>query len=85
MNQQDEVVSLLQRIEANQRTALTVQQEHLDLARAQLERSSQTIAESIELQRKAVARQAQLAKILLPIVALLLLLIVYLLFRWRIL
>jgi hypothetical protein len=85
MNQQEEVVSLLKRIEDNQRTALAVQQEHLDLARAQLERSNQTIQESIELQRKAVARQAQLARILLPIVALLLALIVYLLFRWRIL
>jgi hypothetical protein len=85
MNTNEEVTSLLKRIEENQRTALEVQQEHLDLARAQLERSNRTIQESIELQRSAVARQSQLTKILLPIVAVLLLLLVYLLFRWDIL
>ena len=85
MSSDEEIKSLLQKIEENQRTALEVQREHLGLAKAQLERSNQSIQESIALQRSAVARQSQLTKILLPIVGLLLVLIVYLLVRWDIL
>lgn len=82
MSQNEEITSLLKRIEANQQAALKAQEEHLDLARAQLERSNQSVRESIELQRVAVARQSQVAKILFPIVAVLLGLLVYLLVRW---
>lgn len=85
MSQDDEISSLLKQIEANQRAALETQQQHLELAKAQLDRSNQTVQESIELQRTAVTRQAQLSKILLPIVGVMLLLLVYLLFRWDIL
>ena len=80
-----EMIELLRRIEANQREALTAQQEHLALARAQFERSERTINESVELQRVAVARQSQIRNLTLPIVGLLVVLLVWLLFRWRML
>ena len=85
MSSEDEIRSLLERIEANQSTALNLQREQLEIAQAQLERSNQSIQESLELQRTAVSRQLLLTKFLLPIVAVLLALIVYLMFRWDIL
>jgi len=80
-----EIVELLRRIESNQREALAAQQEHLALARAQFERSERTINESVELQRVAVARQSQIRNVTLPVVGLLVVLLVWLLFRWRML
>ena len=80
-----EMIDLLRRIEANQREAIAAQQEHLALARAQFERSERTINESVELQRVAVARQSQIRNLTLPIVGLLVVLLVWLLFRWRML
>jgi hypothetical protein len=80
-----EVVELLRRIEANQRQALASQQEQVALAKAQYERSERTIQESVELQRIAVARQSQIRNLVLPVVALLVVLLVWLLFRWRVL
>ena len=78
-----EVIELLKRIEGNQQRALAAQQEHLALARAQFERSERTINESVALQRVAVARQLQIRNVVLPVVALLIGLLLYLLFRWR--
>ena len=80
-----EMIELLRRIEANQREAIAAQQEHLALARAQFERSERTINESVELQRVAVARQSQIRNLTLPVVGLLVVLLVWLLFRWRVL
>jgi len=54
-------------------------------AQAQLERSRQSISESIELQRVAVARQAQVRNIALPLILVLLVLLGYLLIKWRVL
>lgn len=51
MNENDQILSLLTRIEGNQRKALETQEKHLALAQAQLDRSNQTIQESMELQR----------------------------------
>jgi hypothetical protein len=85
MNENEQVISLLARIEENQRKALEAQEKHLALAQAQLDRSNQTIRESIELQRTAVARQKQALWFVLPLVGVLLLLLVYLLSKYRIL
>jgi len=84
MNEDQQIVALLTRIEENQRKALEAQEKHLALAQAQLDRSNQTIQESIELQRVAVARQKQALWVVIPLVGFLLLLLVYLLFRYRI-
>jgi hypothetical protein len=87
MTEQDgrEMVDLLRRIDSNQRQALAAQQEYLALARAQFERSERTINESVALQRTAVARQTQIRNVALPVVGLLVVLLVWLLFKWRIL
>jgi len=85
MERHDEILEALKRIEANQRKALETQEQHLALARSQLERSDQRVSESVALQKLAVARQATVTRIALPLIAVLVVLIVYLLFRWRIL
>jgi alpha/beta superfamily hydrolase len=85
MNENDQIMALLTRIEENQRKALETQEKHLALAQAQLDRSNRTIQESIELQRSSAARQTQAIRIILPLVGVLLVLLGYLLFKYRIL
>jgi hypothetical protein len=84
MTRNEDIDSMLKQIVENQRMALELQREHLDLARAQLERSNQSINESLELQRAAVARQSMLTRLLLPLVGVLLALLMYLLVRWNV-
>ena len=60
MIENDQILSLLARIEENQRKALETHEKHLALAQAQLERSNRTIQESIELQRFRRASNAGL-------------------------
>jgi len=84
MNENDQIIALLTRIEENQRKALETQEKHLALAQAQLDRSNRTIQESIELQRSSAARQTAI-RIILPLVGVLLVLLGYLLFKYRIL
>lgn len=64
---------------------MQAQEKHLELAQAQLERSNQTINESMELQRLAVARQAQIRNVAFPAIFILMLLLGYLLVKWRVL
>jgi hypothetical protein len=78
MSDSERVIDLLTRIEENQRKGLEAQQ-------AMLDRSNTTIQESIELQRVAVARQAKIGRIVLPLIGLLVALLVYLIIKWRIL
>jgi hypothetical protein len=84
MSDNDRIVELLASIEENQRKALDTQQQHLQIAQAQLERSNKTVQESIELQRVAVSRQAQITRFVVPIICLLVLLLGYLLIKWRV-
>jgi hypothetical protein len=77
------MVELLRRIEANQERALQAQEAHLTLAREQLAQSSQRVGESLELQRVAIARQAQVRNIVLPLIFVLLGLLVYVLAKWN--
>ena len=84
MEQHDQIIELLTRIEQNQAKSLQAQEKHLALAQAQLERSNKSISESIELQRVSVARQAEVRNIALPLVAILLALLGYLLVKWRV-
>ena len=85
MSSDDRIFESLGRIEENQRKALEAQQQHLQIAQAQLDRSNKTIQESIELQRTAVARQVQITRIVLPLIGVLLVLLVYLLVKYRVL
>ena len=85
MEHHDEILEALKRIEANQLKALEVQQEHVAIARAQIERSEQRINESVGLQKKAVGRQALVTVVALPLIVVLLVLLGYLLIKWRVL
>jgi hypothetical protein len=85
MSDSERVIDLLTRIEENQRKGLEAQQQHVQIAQAMLDRSNTTIQESIELQRIAVARQAKIGRIVLPLIGLLVALLVYLIIKWRIL
>jgi len=85
MSDNDPFLSLLTRIEENQRRALEAQEKHLAVAQAQLDRSNRTIQESIELQRSSVARQTQIIRFVLPIIGVLLALLGYLLFKYPVL
>jgi hypothetical protein len=86
----DALTEQLGRIERNQERALAAQEKaiqaqekQLALAQAELERSKQRISESVQLQRLAVTRQAQVRNIALPLIVVLLLLIGYLMFKYR--
>ena len=84
MESQGQVVELLKRIEDNQLRSLAMQEQQLDYTKSQLDRSETSIAESIALQRVAIARQAQMRNIALPLIVVLMVLLGYLLVRWRI-
>ena len=84
MERHEEIIELLKRIEQNQEKALQAHEKQLALAQAQLERSNKSINESIELQRVAVARQTQIRNVALPLILVLLILLVYLLVKWRV-
>ena len=85
MSENDRIIDILGHIEDNQRKAMEIQQQHLQIAQAQLDRSNKTIQESIELQRIAVSRQAQMTKFVVPIIVALLVVLGYLLVKWNVL
>ena len=84
MQEHEAVLTLLRRIEANQVKALQAHERQLDFTKAQLEASARAIDESIGLQRVAVARQVQVHNAALPLIVVLLLLLGYLLVKWRV-
>jgi hypothetical protein len=85
MGEHDQIVASLKRIEENQLKTLQAQEQQIAFAKAQLERSDKAIAESLTLQRVSVARQTQVRNIALPLILALLVLLGYLLIRWRLL
>lgn len=84
MHEHEAILSLLQRIEENQDKALQAHERQLEFAKAQLEASARAIDESIGLQRVALARQVQVRNVALPLIVVLLLLLGYLLVKWRV-
>jgi hypothetical protein len=82
VSEREEIVALIKEIRDNQRLALARQEEHLEVARQQLERSRSQVEESIQLQRAAVARVKNISRIALPALVLCLGLIVYLIVRY---
>ncbi len=90
MDRTDEITELLRRIERNQEKALEAQEKALQaherqlaLAQAELERSKHSINESVALQRVAHAGAAQVRNIVLALIVVLLLLIGYLMVKYR--
>jgi hypothetical protein len=82
MSDKEEIRDLLLEIRDNQRLSLQRQQEHLEIARGQLERSSGQVQESIELQRLAVDRVKKISRIAIPGILLCVVLIIYLLVEY---
>lgn len=82
MSDSEDIKQLLVEIRDNQRLSLQRQEEHLEIARKQIERSSTQVQESIELQRLAVDRAKSVARIALPGILICVVLILYLLIRY---
>ena len=82
MGHDDELKHLLVEIRDNQRLSLQKQEEHLEVARQQIERARTQVAESIELQKVAIERAKSVARIAIPGIVLCIVLIVYLIVRY---
>jgi len=82
MSDLDEIRDLLKEIRDNQRLALQRQEEHLAIAREQIDRSRGQVQESIELQRQAMRRAKSVSRIAIPGIALCIGLIIYLMVRY---
>jgi len=78
----DEIKGLLGEIRDNQRLSLHRHEEQLQLAREQMERSRAQIQESVELQRKAMERAKQAARIVFPLLAFLVGIVLYIFFGY---
>jgi hypothetical protein len=81
MSEHEKIVAALERIEQNQTKALQMQAEQIAMARAQMEKTDAKVKESIELQQIAVKRQARAMALLLPAIAIVGALAMYLTFR----
>lgn len=82
MNEPSEIRDLLVEIRDNQRLSLQRQEEHLALAKEQLERSREQVQESISLQHQAMHRVRRVSMIAIPGIILCVVLIVYLVVRY---
>jgi cytochrome c-type biogenesis protein CcmH/NrfG len=85
MARDDEIVELLTEIRDGQREALARQHEQLELARAEAERMRRIADESVALQRAGIERMKRMSRIVLPIILLLVALVVWLIFKYRLL
>ena len=73
---------LLVEIRDNQRLSLKRQEEHLAVAKEQIERSRSQVQESIELQRKAIDKVKKISRIAIPGLVICIVLIIYLLVKY---
>ena len=82
MNDKDQITALLTEIRDNQRLALQRQEEHLQIAREQVERSGKQVQESIGLQKLAIEKVKRITRIAVPGIAFCIALMIYLLIRY---
>ncbi len=82
MTDDEDLRSLLREIRDNQNESLKLQRAHLDHAKQQLERSRTQVAESIGLQREAIAKTRTIMAIAIPGIVLCIALILYLVARY---
>ena len=82
MSDNEEIRKLLVEIRENQRLSLQRQQEHLDIAREQIERSRGQIEQSLDMQRQAIAKFKSVSRIAFPAIIFCIALIVYLVVRY---
>jgi len=82
MADNEAILDLLREIRDNQKQALTRQEEHLAIAKEQIERTRQQMDTSIKLQQQAVQRFQKVARIAVPGIVICVLMILYLLLRY---
>ncbi len=82
MQNDDEVKQLLTEIRDNQKLALQRQEEHLELARLQVDRAGSQVKESIQLQKEAMDRFKRVGRVVFPLIVLCIALIIYLIVRF---
>ncbi|MEL7536206.1 MAG: hypothetical protein AAFZ58_14605 [Pseudomonadota bacterium] len=82
MSSDPDVKALLIEIRDNQRLSLERQEEHLAVAREQMERARDQIETSLKLQKEAVERAKQIGRVAVPGIAICLALIIFLLIRF---
>ena len=82
MTENDELIQLLTEIRDNQRLSLQRQEEHLAIAREQVDRSRTQVAEAIGLQHQAIDRFKKISRVALPAIGLCVALILYLVIRY---
>lgn len=82
MSDDKEIRDLLIEIRDNQRLSLQRQEEHLAIAREQVDRSKNQVQESLELQRQAIERVKRISRIAIPGLVLCFGLIFYLLIKY---
>ncbi|MGB5706370.1 MAG: hypothetical protein WBM41_06030 [Arenicellales bacterium] len=82
MQKDDEIKQLLTEIRDNQKLALQRQEEHLELARLQVDRAGSQVKESIKLQKEAMDRFKRVGRVVFPLIVLCIALIIYLIVRF---
>lgn len=82
LSDKEKLRDLLVQIRDNQRLSLKRQEEHLEIAKQQVERSRGQVQESIELQRLAIDKVRKISRIAIPGIAICIILIIYLLFKY---
>jgi hypothetical protein len=85
MNTDPDAVTLLREIRDLQRQSLETQQAQRAAFDAYLTESRQQVEQSLELQRAALGRARQAARFVIPLVIVLMVLLGWLLLRWRVL
>ena len=74
--------ALLTEIRDNQQLSLQHQEEHLQMAKEQIERSGKQVQESLGLQKLAIEKMKRITRIAVPGIAFCIALIIYLLIRY---
>ena len=82
MEHEQETSALLREIRDNQVKSMELQQSLVDIARQQFERAETQVAESIDMQREAMEKTRLIGRLIVPLIAIALVLIVYLLVRY---
>jgi hypothetical protein len=82
MSEREDIRELLIEIRDNQRLSLQRQEEHLAIARGQIDRSREQVQQSMELQRQAIERVKKISRIAVPGIVLCIALIIYLMVRY---
>jgi hypothetical protein len=82
LSDKDDIRDLLIEIRDNQRLSLQKQEEHLAVAREQIDRARRQVQDSMELQRQAIDRVKRISRIAVPGIILCVILIAYLVVRY---